>query len=124
MRIVSTLTLALLVATAGLLGACGTETLSPATACVIDNDCERGQACVDGLCTASSAVSDTSGSGDATETDTARRPHPHPRTHDSEHMAEPQQCRGLPHGDRHAGSVCCCQLHTSDQGAEQDGPRG
>ena len=71
MRIVSTLTLALLVATAGLLGACGTETLSPATACVIDNDCERGQACVDGLCTASSAVSDTSGSGDATETDTA-----------------------------------------------------
>ena len=71
MRIVSTLTLALLVATAGLLGACGTETLSPATACVIDNDCERGLACVDGLCTASSALADASGSGDATETDTA-----------------------------------------------------
>ena len=70
MRIVSTLTLALLVATAGLLGACGTETLSPATACVIDNDCERGQACVDGLCTASSALGDTSGSGDTTAADT------------------------------------------------------
>jgi hypothetical protein len=71
MRIVSTLTLALLVATAGLLSACGTESLTPATACVIDNDCERGQACVDGLCTASSALADATGSGDATEADTA-----------------------------------------------------
>jgi hypothetical protein len=70
MRIVSTLTLALLVATAGLLGACGTETLSPATACVIDNDCERGQACVDGLCTASSALADATGWGDTTAADT------------------------------------------------------
>ena len=70
MRIVSTLTLALLVATAGLLTACGTESLTPATACVIDNDCERGQACVDGLCTASSALADATGSGDTTEADT------------------------------------------------------
>ena len=70
MRIVSTLTLALLVASAGLLSACGTESLTPATACVIDNDCERGQACVDGLCTASSALADATGSGDATEADT------------------------------------------------------
>jgi hypothetical protein len=70
MRIVSTLTLALLVASAGLLSACGTESLTPATACVIDNDCERGQACVDGLCTASSALAETTGSGDTTEADT------------------------------------------------------
>ena len=70
MRIVSFRKLVLLVATAGLIAGCGTESLSPATACVIDNDCERGLACVDGLCTASSALGDTSGSGDTTEADT------------------------------------------------------
>lgn len=69
MRIVSVRTLVLFFATSGLIAGCGTESLSPATACVIDNDCERGQACVDGLCTASSALGDTSGSGDATESD-------------------------------------------------------
>jgi len=70
MRIISTLTLALIVATSSLFAACGTETLTSATPCVIDNDCERGQACVDGICTASGAVGNTSGSGDATEADT------------------------------------------------------
>ena len=63
--------LALLLPALLLAAGCGTESLTNQTACVIDNDCERGQACVDGVCAASSTLGDTEGSSSDAGADTA-----------------------------------------------------